>query len=169
MQETGARRIKRSLMIDQNSVAFLTREQIARFSNFALLEDYLTGKEAELRRWNAARPERIADEVNARRLTNIGTFRAYVLAYLQDHPGISDRMTLLVRQLAPSDVGLPLEIYAFTATTAWAEYERIQGDVFDHLLAILPEFELRLFQRPSGLDLQPLAARPETELQRKRA
>jgi miniconductance mechanosensitive channel len=156
MAETGARRIKRALMIDQNSARFLTGDEIEGLKRFVLLDSYIAEKERELTRWNAARPERTRDGVNARRITNIGTFRAYVSAYLRDHPGISDRMTMLVRQLAPTPTGLPLEIYAFTATTKWAEYEQIQGDIFDHLLAILPEFHLRLFQQPSGLDVTAL-------------
>src|SRR5690606_5783015 len=118
-----------------------------------LLDDYIAAKKAELEDWNASRPECVRDPVNARRLTNIGTFRAYVTAYLKSRPDISETMFLLVRQLPPSDAGLPLEIYAFTASTAWAEYERTQADIFDHLIAVLPEFGLRLFQQPSGLDL----------------
>jgi miniconductance mechanosensitive channel len=116
-----------------------------------LLQPYLEKKAAELAEWNAGREGRAP--VNLRRLTNLGTFRAYARAYLQAHPGIRDDMTLLVRQLDPGPEGLPVEIYCFTATTAWAEYEDIQSDIFDHLLAILPEFGLRAFQVPSGADL----------------
>jgi miniconductance mechanosensitive channel len=157
MSESGGRRIKRSLMIDQNSVRFLDDEEAARLRRFALIDPYLDAKLAEIEAWNAARPECANDKVNARRLTNIGTFRAYVLAYLEDRADISNEMTLLVRQLDPTAAGLPLELYAFTTTTAWNEYERIQGDIFDHLIAILPAFGLRLFQNPSGLDVAALA------------
>jgi miniconductance mechanosensitive channel len=153
MFESGGRRIKRSLKIDQNSVRFLEPGEIDRLRRFSLLADYLTQKEAELAEWNAARPDRIRDEVNARRITNIGTFRAYISAYLHARDDISKDMFLLVRQLEPTDAGLPLEIYGFSANTAWAAYEGIQGDIFDHLIAILPEFGLRLFQQPTGLDL----------------
>jgi len=148
MSESGGRRIKRSLMLDQNSVRFLNDDQIAELRRFSLLRSYLDGKLDEI----AAANRRVKAPINARRLTNVGTFRAYVLAYLQNRDDISGKMTLLVRQLEPSENGLPLEIYCFTTTTAWGEYEGIQADIFDHLLAILPTFGLRLFQRPTGLD-----------------
>lgn len=163
MFESGGRRIKRSLLIDQNSVRFLTAEEVDRLRRFSLLDDYLESKRAELEEWNSARPERAHDPVNARRLTNIGTFRAYMSAYMKSRTDISDKLFMLVRQLAPSEKGLPLEIYAFTSTTAWAEYERIQGDIFDHLIAILPEFGLRLFQEPSGLDFAGLLSAQRQE------
>ncbi len=160
MFESGGRRIKRSLVLDQNSIRFLEPDEIARLRRFSLIADYLEDKEAELAAWNAARPERRRDLVNARRITNVGTFRAYVTAYLKSRGDMSDRLFLIVRQLAPTEAGLPLEIYGFTASTAWADYERIQADIFDHLIAILPEFGLRLFQRPTGLDLARLAPGP---------
>src|SRR5690606_14941659 len=126
----------------------------AALRRFALLDGYLDRKQGELDAWNAGLAEQGRDPVNSRRITNIGTFRAYVIAYLQAHGRIAQDMTQLVRQLQPTPQGLPLEIYCFTSTTAWAAYESIQADIFDHLLAILPEFGLRLFQEPSGLDLQ---------------
>jgi miniconductance mechanosensitive channel len=153
MFESGGRRIKRSLKIDQNSIRFLEPEDVDRFRRFTLLADYLAQKDAELADWNAAKPDRCRDVVNARRITNIGTFRAYVSAYLSARHDISKEMFLLVRQLEPSDGGLPIEIYGFTADTAWAVHEGTQADIFDHLIAILPEFGLRLFQRPTGVDL----------------
>lgn len=156
MQESGGRRIKRSLLIDQTSVRFLTSEEREHMRRFLLIDDYLAGKAEELAQWNARLAETGRDPVNARRATNIGTFRAYVQHYVENHPRIRQDMTLLVRQLQPTETGLPLEIYCFTATVAWAEYEAIQADVFDHLLAILPEFGLRLFQQPSGADFRPL-------------
>jgi len=155
MQESGGRRIKRSLLIDQTSVRFLTEEERERMRRFLLIDDYLAEKAAEMADWNAKLVEAGRDPVNMRRSTNIGAFRAYVQHYLGNHPRIRQDMTLLVRQLQPSEAGLPLEIYAFTATVAWAEYEAIQADIFDHLLAILPEFGLRLFQQPSGADFRP--------------
>lgn len=154
MKESGGRRIKRSLLIDQTSVRFLSGEEREHMRRFMLIDDYLAGKAEELTRWNAQLAEAGRDPVNARRATNIGTFRAYVQHYVEHHPGIRQDMTILVRQLQPTETGLPLEIYCFTATVAWAEYEAIQADVFDHLIAILPEFGLRLFQRPGGADFR---------------
>lgn len=159
MSDSGGRRIKRALPLDQNSVRFLSDEEVDNLRRFRLLADYLEGKDKELAEWNQRELAGDANPVNARRITNIGTFRAYVIAYLRAHPELEDKgFTLLVRQLAPTPAGLPLEIYCFTGTTDWGEYERIQADVFDHLLAILPEFGLRLYQQPSGLDLQGLRA-----------
>lgn len=161
MQESGGRRIKRSLYLDQNSVHFLSADEQAGLRRFRLLDSYLKAKESELLSWNAQLDESARLPVNSRQLTNIGTFRAYVEQYLRHHPEIRQDMTLLVRQMAPTADGLPLELYCFTSTTAWARYEAIQSDIFDHLLAILPEFGLRVFQHPSGADLR--------ELQRPRA
>lgn len=154
MQESGGRRIKRSLYLDQQSVHFLDAEERKRLYRFNLLEEYLVNKRKEIDEWNAKLAERGQEPVNTRRVTNIGTFRAYVERYLRSHPGVHQRMTLLVRQLSPTADGLPLEIYCFTNTVAWAEYEAIQSDIFDHLLAILPEFGLRVFQHPSGGDMR---------------
>ncbi|WP_295361794.1 mechanosensitive ion channel domain-containing protein [Arenimonas sp.] len=162
MSESGGRRIKRALPIDQGTVRYLANEEREGLSRFVLLQPYLEKKAAELAAWNATQEGRAP--VNLRRLTNLGTFRAYARAYLQAHPGIHPGMTLLVRQLPPGPAGLPIEVYCFTATTAWAEYEDIQSDIFDHLLAILPEFGLRAYQQPSGADVaglwEGLQARP---------
>lgn len=154
MQESGGRRIKRSLFLDQQSVHFLDAEERKRLYRFSLLEDYLVNKRKEIDEWNAKLAERGQEPVNTRRATNIGTFRAYVERYLRAHPGVHQNMTLLVRQLSPTADGLPLEIYCFTNTVVWAQYEAIQSDIFDHLLAILPEFGLRVFQHPSGSDMR---------------
>ncbi|MFU6378661.1 mechanosensitive ion channel family protein [Metapseudomonas otitidis] len=156
MQESGGRRIKRSLYLDQNSVHFLSADEQTGLRRFRLLDSYLKAKESELLSWNAQLDESARLPVNSRQLTNIGTFRAYVEQYLRHHPEIRQDMTLLVRQMAPTADGLPLELYCFTSTTAWARYEAIQSDIFDHLLAILPEFGLRVFQHPSGADLREL-------------
>ncbi len=156
MSDAGGRRIKRALLLDQNAIRFLSEDEVNDLRRFRLLGDYLTAKDTELSEWNAREAAGDTNHVNARRLTNIGTFRAYVIAYLKAHPELSNDFTLLVRQLPPSPEGLPLEIYCFTATTNWGEYERIQSDIIDHLLAILPEFSLRLFQEPSGLDINAL-------------
>lgn len=156
MQESGGRRIKRAIHVDMASVRFLDVEDLDRFSRFVLLRDYIARKRAELEEHNRAQVPEGSDLVaNARRLTNLGTFRAYVQAYLRQHPAIhTTGMTFLVRQLAPGPTGVPLEIYVFTKDTAWVTYEGIQADVFDHLLAILPEFDLRIFQEPTGHDLR---------------
>ncbi len=154
MQESGGRRIKRSLYLDQQSVHFLDADERKRLYRFSLLEDYLVNKRKEIDEWNAKLAERGQDPVNTRRVTNLGTFRAYVERYLRAHPGVHQDMTLMVRQLSPTADGLPLEIYCFTNTVAWTQYEAIQSDIFDHLLAILPEFGLRVFQHPSGGDVR---------------
>lgn len=154
MQEAGGRRIKRALNIDQNSVHFLSDAEREHLHRFNLLDDYLTAKEQELADWNRKLEKRGQEPVNTRRVTNLGTFRAYVERYLRAHPGVHQGMTLLVRQMPLSSEGLPLEIYCFTNTTVWAQYEGIQGDIFDHLLSILPEFGLHVFQHPSGRDFR---------------
>jgi len=161
MQEAGGRRIKRSIYLDQHSVRFLDDGLRPRIYQFALLSDYLAGKREELGQWNAKVAERYPEPVNSRRLTNLGTFRAYVERYLRNHPQIHQDMTLLVRQMAPTEHGLPLEIYCFTASTAWADYEATQSDIFDHLLAILPEFGLRVFQQSSDAMFMGLQRAPE--------
>lgn len=158
MSDSGGRRIKRSLYIDQNSVRFLTPDEQASLGRFAVLKSYLDAKRDEIERWNRQLGTRDSDPVNQRALTNVGTFRAYVDAYLKGHPGIHQDMTLMVRQLQPTADGLPIEIYCFTNTVAWSAYEGIQADIFDHLLAILPQFGLRLFQTPSGMDVRQLRA-----------
>ncbi|WP_273755085.1 mechanosensitive ion channel family protein [Bartonella sp. MM73XJBT.G] len=152
MQESGGRRIKRSLFIDQSSIHFLTEEEQEYLSRFNLLENYFTQKRAEIDQWNAQLDKNHDVVANTRRLTNIGTFRAYVFAYLQQHLNINPNMTFMARQLPPTENGLPLEIYCFTNTTVWLDYEQIQGDIFDHLYSILHCFGLKVFQNPSGSD-----------------
>ncbi|OOQ45851.1 mechanosensitive ion channel protein MscS [Pseudomonas fluorescens] len=154
MQASGGRRIKRSLFIDASGVRFITDDEEQRLTHIHLLTDYMTRKQAELKAWNEAQGNVAAMSANRRRMTNIGTFRAYALAYLKSHPEIQPNMTCMVRQMQTTAQGIPLEIYCFTRTTAWADYERIQGDIFDYLLAVLPEFGLSLYQQPSGTDLR---------------
>ena len=139
-----------------SSIRFQTQDEVDHFTRFALLKDYIKNKELELANYNEGLATEVAAEVNRRRITNVGTFRAYAYNYLKNHPEIHKGMTLIVRQLAPGPEGLPLEIYCFATTTAWAAYENIQSDVFDHLLAIVPEFGLRLYQKPAGSDLANL-------------
>jgi miniconductance mechanosensitive channel len=154
MTESGGRRIKRALAIDAASVHFLDQDELDRLAKFRLLSGYLQDKQSELMAWNRELGAADKQQVNHRRLTNLGTFRAYVTAYLQQHPHIHREMTCMVRQLASDARGIPLELYCFTATTAWGDYEDIQGDIFDHLFALLPEFGLTLYQQPSGTDLR---------------
>ncbi|MEL7318474.1 MAG: mechanosensitive ion channel family protein [Pseudomonadota bacterium] len=153
MAESGGRRIKRSIAIDQNSIRFLNDAEVVDLKKFKVLKPYLEAKREEIAEWNTRELEGEASPVNARRFTNIGVLRAYILAYLQWHSSIDENFTLLVRQLAPGPQGLPIELYCFTNTTTWAVYEDIQADIFDHMMAILPEFGLRAFQEPSGSDL----------------
>ena len=154
MSESGGRRIKRSIDIDISSVRFLTDDEMQRFEAFTLLREYVARKRTELTEYNVALKGPDSAKVNLRRLTNLGTFRAYIWNYLRNHPEIHREMTLLVRQLQPGDTGIPIEIYCFTNTTEWAAYEDIQADIFDHILAQCGEFDLRVFQALSGADVK---------------
>jgi miniconductance mechanosensitive channel len=154
MSEAGGRRLKRPLLIDAGSVHFITDSDITQMSESTVLRDYLTGKASEVSTWNGQLGDAAKFPLNQRRLTNLGTLRAYALNFLRTHPGIHQGMTLIVRQLESKGEGIPLEIYCFTRTTAWSEYEGIVSDIFDHLIAILPEFGLRLYQKPAGGDLR---------------
>lgn len=152
MSQAGVRRIKRSLYIDQSSVHFMSEAEQSKLKEFLLLDQYLDHKSTELIEFNQKLSN--TSPCNQRRLTNIGTFRAYVELYLNQHPNISKHQSLIVRQLQPTEKGLPLEIYAFSNQIAWKDYEAIQSDIFDHLIAILPEFGLKIYQAPSGYDMQ---------------
>jgi len=153
MSQSGGRRIKRAIFIDVSTIRMQTPDEVEHFTRFALLTDYVRNKKQELADYNEGLATEVDVEINRRRLTNVGTFRAYAFNYLKNHPRIHKDMTLIVRQLAPGPEGLPLEIYCFTNTTAWAAYEDIQSDIFDHLMAIVAEFGLRLYQKPAGSDL----------------
>ncbi len=156
MSASGGRRIKRSISIDVTSIRFLDEDEMQRLNKAHLLKPYLTSRHQEINEWN--RQQGSTESIlNLRRMTNIGTFRAYLNEYLRNHPRIRKDMTLMVRQLAPGDNGLPLEIYAFTNTVVWLEYESIQADIFDHIFAIVEEFGLRLHQSPTGNDIRSLA------------
>jgi miniconductance mechanosensitive channel len=155
MSESGCRRIKRSLFLDQSSVHFMSDQEQQKLKDFLLLDQYLDAKKSEIEEFNNHLSNQ--SKYNQRRLTNLGTFRAYVEFYLRQHQGIAQNQTILVRQMQPTSEGLPLEIYAFTNTIAWASYEAIQSDIFDHLIAIIPEFGLRIYQAPSGHDFQVLS------------
>ena len=161
MSESGGRRIKRSILIDIHSIHFLTEEEQARLGKINLLKNYLAEKSQELNEFNGHVQD--ADmPVNSRKLTNIGTFRAYFKEFVANHDRIRQDMTLLIRQLASTKEGVPIEIYVFTNDTRWTVYEDIQGDIFDHVLAILPEFGLRAFQAPTGSDIRSLKEGPRT-------
>ena len=156
MSEAGGRRIKRALHLDMRTINFADEALLERCKRMRLLRPYLESKLEEVQKYNEDVGEELSELINGRRLTNVGTFRAYCVAYLRKHPKIHKDMTLLVRQLSPGSAGLPLEIYAFTNDTAWASYEDIQGDIFDHLLSVLPEFGLSAYQSPSGADLEKI-------------
>jgi miniconductance mechanosensitive channel len=157
MSESGGRRIKRTLRLDAASVHFLAPEDVDRLRHIAYIKSYLEQKLQDVEGTNKELSHRLGelahDPANQRRLTNLGTFRAYINAYLSQHPGIHKGMTLMVRALEPSSEGVPMEVYCFTSSTTWVTYEGTQSDIFDHLLAILPEFGLRLYQKPTGHDI----------------
>ncbi len=160
MSESGGRRIKRSICIDMNTVNFADEAMLDKFRKMELLKDYVSKKQEEI---NAANEEQEIDlsgtVVNGRRQTNLGIFRAYLVHYLRNHPKIHKGMTFLVRHLQPTPQGLPIEIYVFSSDKNWVTYEGIQADIFDHILASLPEFGLRVYQQPSGMDVAALAGK----------
>ncbi|MEE2874599.1 MAG: mechanosensitive ion channel domain-containing protein [Candidatus Latescibacterota bacterium] len=156
MQDSGGRRIKRSVYIDISTVKFLDEEMIERFGKIQYITDHIERKKQELAEYNELNQVDLSHLANGRRMTNVGTFRAYVEAYLKNHPQISQEMTFLIRQLAPTPKGLPIEIYVFCKDKVWANYEAIQGDIFDHILAIIPVFDLQAFQEPAGKDFRGL-------------
>ena len=156
MSESGGRRIKRSLSIDMNSISLCNAETLDRFRKFELIREYVNLKQKEVVEHNKTNNIDSSVLINGRCLTNIGTFRAYIEAYLRSNSQIHKDMTFLVRQLEPTPQGLPIQIYVFTNDTDWVRYEGIQGDIFDHLLAKLPEFGLKVFQEPSSSDFQSL-------------
>jgi len=154
MTQSGGRRIERSVYIDTTSIAFCTDEMLEEFEKIHYLADYIRDKKDEITKYNLKNNIDDLHSLNGRRLTNIGTFRAYIQNYLKNHPNIHQGMIQMVRQLPTGESGLPLEIYAFTNDTAWTNYETIQSDIFDHLLAVVPQFGLRIFQKPTGYDIR---------------
>ena len=150
MKDSGGRRIKRPIRIDMRSIRFADEALLGKFQRFELLKGYLQSKLDEVNVHNQTTNTDLSELVNGRRLTNIGTFRAYIMAYLKNHPQIRQDRTFLIRQLEPGDNGVPIELYIFTDTTVWVEYEAIQADIFDHLLAVIPEFGLAPFQNSTG-------------------
>ena len=156
MEESGGRRIKRSINIDMKSVKFCSPDMTEKFKQIKFIQPYIESKLVELETYNRKHEIDNSSVVNGRRLTNLGTFREYVKQYLRHHPKIHQEMTFLVRHLQPTEKGLPIEIYVFSNDQAWANYEGIQADIFDHIIAVIPEFELRVFQNPTGDDFQKL-------------
>ena len=154
MQASGGRRVKRSVSLDMTSVRFCTPEMLAKYRKIQLLANYVEQTEQVIKEYNEEHHIDNSILVNGRRQTNLGVFRAYLNCYLKSHPGVNHNMTCMVRQLQPTDHGIPLELYFFSATTSWIPYEDLQSDVFDHLLAIISEFDLHVFQSPSGEDFR---------------
>jgi miniconductance mechanosensitive channel len=152
MEESGGRRIKRSVLIDTGSIKFCDAKMLNRFEKFDLIREYVLQKEAELKEYNKGKNLNEEDYISGRHQTNIGIFRKYLEVYLNQHPKINVDMTFLIRQLQPTSKGLPIEIYVFSSDQEWAKYESIQSDIFDHIFAVIPEFELKAFQEPSGAD-----------------
>lgn len=163
MSESSGRRIKRAINVDMQSIRFCDEEMLARLATIQYMPEYLERKRRELSAWNQAREGERSSLVNDRRLTNVGTFRAYVVAYLRHHSMIQQDLTLMVRQLEPSQYGLPIEIYVFSSDKNWVNYEAIQADIFDHILAVMPQFDIRVYQGPSGGDVRALASLLETD------
>ncbi|MBN1821676.1 MAG: mechanosensitive ion channel [Prolixibacteraceae bacterium] len=156
MSESGGRRIKRSVSIDMSSIRFCDQELLHKFEKFDLIRDYVISKQKEIEDYNKGKNLHDEDKISRRSQTNVGIFRKYLEVYLQNHPMINLDMTFLVRQLQPNDKGLPIEIYVFSKDKRWANYEGIQADIFDHVLAVIPEFELKVFQGPSGEDIKKI-------------
>jgi len=157
MSSSGGRRVKRSIHIDINSIKFCTQEMLDRFSRIHYISEYIQSKSDELTQYNNQDQSGMDELVNGRRMTNIGTFRAYIISYLRNHPNVRQDMTLLVRQLQSTDTGLPIQLYFFTNTVDWIDYENIQSDIFDHIMAALNGFDLSVYQSPTGSDFNKLS------------
>ena len=156
MEQSGGRRIKRAINIDMTSVKFCDEEMLQRFLKFEYLKEYIRNRSEEIEKHNREKGIDASELVNGRRMTNVGTFRAYLVSYLKNHPKINREMTFMVRHLTPTDKGLPIEIYVFSSDQAWVNYEAIMADIFDHVLAVIPRFDLRVFQSPTGHDMRLL-------------
>ncbi|MDW7773195.1 MAG: mechanosensitive ion channel [Desulfobulbaceae bacterium] len=163
MSESGGRRIKRAINIDMQSIRFVTDEELQKFSKIKLLDDYIKNRQQEIEQYNREHDVDTSVLINGRRQTNVGIFRAYAISYLKNHPKIHSDMTFLVRHLQPGEFGLPIEVYVFSSDQVWANYESIQADIFDHFLAALPMFDLRVYQNPSGYDFRLPGSAPAVE------
>ncbi|MCF8361069.1 MAG: mechanosensitive ion channel family protein [Prolixibacteraceae bacterium] len=160
MEESGGRRIMRSISIDMESIKFCDAPMLEKFEKFKLIKDYITTKQKEIEEFNAKMNLSPDDYFNGRRQTNLGIFRKYLDAYLKNHPKVHNEMTFLIRHLEPTEKGIPIQVYVFSKENEWAKYEAVQADIFDHIIAVLPEFGLRIFQIPSGHDLRTLKTTP---------
>jgi len=156
MEESGGRRIKRSILVDMTSIKFCDHEMLDRFSKFENIKDYVTSTEDKIREYNDKKGIDNSILVNGRRQTNIGVFRAYLKGYLRNHQNVNQDMTFLVRQLQPTEKGIPMEVYVFSKVQSWADYEDIQSDIFDHIMAVIPQFDLKVYQYPSGNDFRTM-------------
>ncbi len=156
MEETGARRIARSIYINIGSVRFSTPEMIDRFKNIHIISQYVADKEVEIANYNKEHKIDTSQVSNGRRMTNLGTFRAYAKRYIERHPKVDKAQTIIVRQLEPNEKGVPIQIYCFSSDIAWENYEAVQSDIMDHLLSVVPQFDLQVFQNPSGSDFRKL-------------
>lgn len=156
MEESGGRRIKRSINIDMTSVKFCDREMLNRLKRIQFVSKYIEARDQQIEEYNRKHNIDNSVLVNGRRQTNLGIFREYLKQYLRNKPEVRSDMTFLVRQLQPTENGIPIEIYVFSGVQEWAKYEDIQSDVFDHVLAVIPHFDLRVFQNPSGSDFKSL-------------
>ena len=154
MENSGGRRIARSFVIDADTVKFCTPEMLERFKKFQLVSKYIEDKENEIEEYNKQNNVDTSNLVNGRRQTNIGIFRAYLHEYIKDCPYINKSMTFMVRQLAPTEYGIPIQIYAFSSNKEWISYENIQSDIFDHVFAVVSMFDLKIYQRPSSNTLE---------------
>lgn len=154
MENSGGRRIARSFVIDADTVKFCTPEMLERFKKFQLISKYIEDKEKEIEEYNKYNNIDTSNLVNGRRQTNIGIFRAYLHEYIKDCPYINKDMTFMVRQLAPTEYGIPIQIYAFSSNKEWISYENIQSDIFDHVFAVVSMFDLKIYQRPSSNTLE---------------
>jgi len=156
MQQTGGRRVKRAIHLDISSIRFCDDNLLDKFEKINLISEYIKQKRKEIYEYESNIKTSELQEINRKKLTNVGTFRAYVAAYLKNHPKVKNEMTFLIRQLSPAPTGLPIEIYVFINDIEWANYEAVQSDIFDHILAVVPEFDLRIFQYPSGFDFRKI-------------
>jgi len=158
MEDSDGRRIKRSVSLDMSSIKFCDSAMLNRFEKFELIRDYVIQKENELKDHNKKKKISDEDYISGRHQTNVGVFRRYLEVYLRQHPMINIEMTFLVRQMQPTGKGLPIEIYVFSKDQEWANYESIQADIFDHIFAVIPEFELKVFQEPTGSDVSKIGS-----------
>ncbi len=166
MKNSGGRRIKRSLHIDMTSIRFLDEKELEELKKVSLLKKYIETKQKEIRLYNKANNVEEPHMANGRTQTNIGVFRAYIIEYLKQNPKINQKMTFLIRQLEPTPTGLPMQVYVFSNDKNWIRYEALQADIFDHLIAILPMFDLRVFQQPSGYDFRVILTRSKPDLEK---